>query len=109
MIRFGGEFRMSQEPQRIKPMVDADEDDAARGKARAVVARFGAGADDEAAPVNPNHRRQARACPRGGRRPNVEIEAILRGCGSAEVDIVPYDALHGMRPKAICRSHTCPG
>jgi nitrile hydratase len=42
-----------------------------------------------------NHRRQARAVARNGRRPDVEIEAILSGCGSAQVDVVP--ARNGLR------------
>src|SRR5580692_7084646 len=109
MIRFGGEFRMSQEAQHVEPMVDGDDDNAARGKACAVVARFGAGADHEAAAVYPDHDWQARACLRSGRRPNVESEAILGGCGSAEVDVVPHDALYGMGTKGSCRPHSRPG
>ena len=41
MIRFGGEFRMSQEAQRVEPMVESDDDDPTRGEKRAVVTRFG--------------------------------------------------------------------
>src|ERR1700677_2320226 len=99
MIRFGGEFGMGKEAQRVEPMIDGDDDDAPRRKTRAVIARLRAGARDKAAAVNPNHRWQARACPRSRRRPNVEIEAIFGSCGSAEFDVVPHDALHGMRPK----------
>ena len=99
---------MGEEAQRIEPMVDGDDDNAARGKTRAVVARFGAGADDKAAAVNPDHHRQARFCPRSGRRPDVEMEAILGGCSSAEVDVVPHDALHRMRAELMCRPHACP-
>ena len=109
MFGFGGEFGMGEEAQRIEPMVDGDDDNAARGKTRAVVARLGAGADDEAAAVNPDHHRQARAIAWSGRRPNVQMQAILGGCGAAEVDVVPHDALHGMRAKLMCRPHACPG
>ena len=109
MLGFGGEFGMSEKAQRIETMVDGDDDNAPRGKTCAVVARFGARADDKAAAVNPRHHRQARFCPRRGRRPDVEMEAILGGRGSAEIDVVPHDALHGMGAKLVCRPHACPG
>ena len=90
---------MGEEAQRIEPMIDGDDDNAARGETRAVVARLGAGADDEAAAMNPDHHRQARAVAWSGRRPNVEMKAILGGRGAAEVDIVPHDALHANAPR----------
>ena len=37
------------------------------------------------------------------------MEAILGGRGSAEVDVVPDDALHGMGAELVCRPHPCPG
>ena len=49
---------MGEEAQRIEPVVDGDDDDATRRETRAVVARFGARADDEAAAVNQDHHRQ---------------------------------------------------
>jgi hypothetical protein len=52
MIRFGGELGMSKKAQRVEPMVESDDDNAARGKTPAVVARFGAGTCDKSAPVN---------------------------------------------------------
>ena len=61
MLGFGGEFRMGEEAQRIEPMVHGHNDNAARRETRAVVARFGARADDKAAAVNPDHHRQTRA------------------------------------------------
>src|ERR1700678_1701457 len=99
MLRLGGEFGMREKTKRVETMIDGDDDDAAPGQTRAVIAWLGAGADDEAAAVNPNHYRQTRACPGSGRRPGVEVKAILGGCGSSKVDVVPYDALHGMGPK----------
>ena len=41
MIQFGREFWMGEETQRIEPMVDGDDDNAARGEVRAVIARLG--------------------------------------------------------------------
>ena len=94
MLGFGGEFGMRKEAQRVEPMVHRDDDNAARRKTRAVVARFGPGADDEAASVYPDHHRQARGLARSGRRPDVEMETIFGGRRPAEVDIVPHHALH---------------
>ncbi len=59
MLGFGGELGMREKAQRIEPMVDGDDDDAARGETRAVIAGLGAGADDEAAAMNPDHHRRA--------------------------------------------------
>lgn len=73
MLGFGGQLGVGEEAQRVEPMIDGDDNNATRGKTRAVVARLGAGADDEAAAMNPNHHRQARLCPQSGRRPNVEM------------------------------------
>ena len=60
MLRFGGELGMGEKAQRIEPMVERDDDDAARRETRAVIARLGPGADDKPAAVNPDHHRQAR-------------------------------------------------
>ena len=84
---------MGKEAQRIEPMVKSDDDDATRGETRAVVARFGAGACDKSAPVNPDHRRQPGAIAWRGRRPDVEIEAILGYASHVRGDVVPDDAL----------------
>src|ERR1700733_2346622 len=84
MLGLGGELRMGEEAQRMEPVVHGDDNDAARGVKRAVVARFGARADDKAAAMNPDHHRQARFCPGSSRRPDVEKETNLGGCGSAK-------------------------
>ena len=100
---------MGEKTQRIEPMVERDDEDAARGKTRAVIARLGAGADDKPAAVNPDHRRQARAIVRGGRRPNIEIKAILGDSGGARVDVVEDDALQRIWPEGVDRAHAGPG
>ena len=109
MVRFGGEFGMGEEAQRIEPMVKRDDDDASCRKTRAVVARFGARADDRSAAVDPYHCRQARAYPRSSRRPNIEIEAILGDAGGVRIDIVPDDALQRIGAEGMGRADARPG
>ena len=43
---------MGEKAQRIEPMVERDDDDAARRETRAVIARLGPRADDKPAAVN---------------------------------------------------------
>ena len=74
-------------------MVERDDDDAVRGETRAVVARFGPGAGDKPATVNPDHCRQACAIARRGRRPDIEIEAIFGHADRGRIDVAPDDAL----------------
>ena len=99
---------MGEKAQRIEPMVEGHDEDAARGEMRAVIARLGAGADDKPAAVNPDHRRQPRAIVRGGRRPDVEIEAILGDAGGARVDVVEHDALQRIWPEGADGAHARP-
>ena len=108
MFQFGGEFRMGEKTQRIEAMVERNDEDAARGKMRAIIARLGAGADDKPAAVNPDHRRQPRAIVRGGRRPDVEIKAILGDSGGVRVDVVEDHALQRIWPEGADRAHAGP-
>ncbi len=108
MLRFGGELRMGEKAQRVEPMVERHDENAARGNMRAVIARLGPGADDEPAAVDPDHRRQPRPIVRGGRRPDVEIKAILGDSGGARVDVVEEDALQRIWPEGADRAHAGP-
>ena len=78
MLGFGGEFRMREEAERIEAVVERHDHDAARREARSVVARLRTRADDEAAPVNPDHDRKLLRIVRFDRRPDVKSEAVLR-------------------------------
>ena len=109
MVQFGGELGMSEETQRIEPMIKGDDDDASCRKMRAVVASFGDRAYDKAAAMNPNHRRQARARPRSSGRPDVEIEAILGDAGGVRIDVVPDDALQRITAEGMGRADARPG
>ena len=104
MIGFGGKLGMGEKTQRIEPMVERDDDDAARGETRAVVARLGPGAGDEPAAVNPDHCRQSCAIAGRGRRPDIEIEAILGHAGGVTVDVAPDDALQRIGPEGVRRA-----
>jgi hypothetical protein len=108
MLGFGRELRMGEKAQRVEPMVERDDEDAARGKMRTIIARLGAGADDKPAAVNPDHRRQPRPIVRGGRRPDIEIKAILGDSGGARVDVVEDHALQRIWPEGPDRAHAGP-
>jgi len=105
--RLAGELRAREECERVEPVVDGDDDDSLCGQIGSVVARFGSGADDEAATVNPHH-------DRGGyfgvqsRRPDVEVETILGNPCRIGVDVVENDALHRIRSEGVRRSDAGP-
>jgi hypothetical protein len=109
MPGFGGEFGVGEKAQRVEPVVERHDEDAARREARAVVARLGAGAHGGAAAVNPDHRGQARTVSRRGRSPDVEIEAILGDAGDGRVDVVEQDALQRVHAKGARRADARPG
>ncbi len=77
--------RMGQEAQRSQPVVDRDDDDVAPRGEPAGVVDVGA-AVEEPAPVDPHHDRPSGGGRRAGRRPDVEVEAVLTG-GPSEVRV----------------------
>ena len=98
--RFRAQLRMREEAERPHAVVDADEHDTLAREVLAVVDRAGGGAEGEAAAVDPDEHRNAVAR-RPGRRPDVEVEAVLAHVPLA----VP---LVGIRPELLGRPHALP-
>ena len=55
MVQFGGEVGMGEKTQGVQPVVDCDDNDAARRDMGAIITRLRPGAGDESATVNPDH------------------------------------------------------
>jgi hypothetical protein len=98
---------MRKEAKDIQAVVDAERDDAALRHARAVVARLRAVAGDVAAAVEIDQHRQPLRCWLG-RRPHVEVQAILAHAIRAEVHVAEDGQLHGARPELIGLAHARP-
>src|SRR5437879_13922932 len=94
---------MSEVAQDADAVVEADEDRALLRNGFAVIHRHAAGAEREAAAVDPDHHRQLRARCRILTRPDVEIEAVLAGRLLAEivVEIVPAQHLDALARQTI--------
>src|SRR5262245_15536552 len=81
---------MREEAERAEPIIQRDDDGAFASEAVAGVTRLGARASGEAAAVQPNHDGPA-IVGRRGRRPNVQVEAVL--AGRWRVRVLPTAAL----------------
>ena len=99
---------MREEAEDAEPVAHRDDDDAALRHALAVVARLRAIAGDEAAAVVVDEHRQTRARPRVGRRPDVEIEAVLAHAGVAEHHVAVDARLHALVGEAVGLAHALP-
>ena len=110
VLRLGGQRLVGQEAERAQPVVDRHQDDALPSKRRAV--------EDErrpmphlvAAAVEPDHDRP-RTSVAGGRRPQIEIEAVLAAVEFAAAPDrgVGTDPLPARRAGLQGRTHAVPG
>src|SRR5215471_331272 len=82
MARFRGQIGMREEPKNPEAVIVGDENHALLRERLSVVARFGAGATRKPSAITPHDHRQT-VVGRFGRRPNVDMEAILAGSGSS--------------------------
>ena len=104
MARFRGQLGMGEKAQHVETVVHGHDHDAARREPRAVIARLGARAGDVAAAMDPEHDRQPVRSFGRGRRPDIEIEAVLRHAGDGRIDVVPDDSLQRIGPEGVGRA-----
>jgi hypothetical protein len=98
---------MCQEAEDAKPVAHGDDDDAARRHALAIVARFRAIAGREAATIEVDQHRPARACTCRW-HPHVEVQAVLARPRVAEDHVVEDATLHALCGEAIGRARATP-
>src|SRR3981081_222704 len=100
---------MRQKAECTEPIVERDDDNTLFREQRAVVAFFAAKSGEESAAVNPHHHRARPPTLVERRRPDVEIEAILRHTGGEGVDVGVGPVLNAVLSQLLRISNSTPG
>ena len=113
MCRLRGQSRIGEKTQRAKTIVDRDDHYALPGEIPAVVRGDRGGSFAVSASVNPEHHRQFFRA-RGGRRPDVQVQAVLADVILDHEFLGPRQAgalldLHAAIAELVCLAHAFHG